>query len=126
MAVRGRDEWNYDKMDEMDLPGDENFRITTNVNKSRVAANHTRPRWVSMFGVVNNQRMNLTVIPYSNNHNLPEMVRVHPEMPYFSFTPVVTEEHTIEPGATFKSEYRIVTSNDSLSSSQIKSVLSLW
>lgn len=110
MAFRGRDQWNYKIPDNVNLEVEREYGIRTDEEKSRLESNHTQPKWVSMYGKEDNQSMSLTVHPFSNNANLPEFVRIHPEMPYFCFTPVVQEGFSLEPGEIFKTKYRIINS----------------
>lgn len=108
MAFRGRDAWDYSlegHKDENKL----NFRTTS--AQSRREINHSRPDWITMTGVVNEKELNLSVIPGSTNFRAPEAVRVHPDMPYFCFTPFVEEGFNLKPGKNLKNTYRIITTD---------------
>ena len=115
LAFRGRDEWYREKneleKDEIEI----DFNVTTNLYQSRLEANHTIPKWVNMYGRIGESTMNLVVIPLSNNPNYPDYLRVHPDLPYFCFTPVVEKGFDLMPNESFKTKYRIITSTKTLS-----------
>jgi len=122
LAFRGRDEWYSEESalenDEIDV----DFQVTTNFHKSRLAANHTIPKWVSMYGQIGETTMNLVVIPLSNNPEFQDYVRVHPDLPYFCFTPVVEKGFDLKPSETFKARYRIITATEMLSDQIINTI----
>ncbi len=43
------------------------------------------------------------------NFRFPQPVRIHPNKPYFAFSPMVDGEFRIEPEKTYISRYRIIT-----------------
>ena len=51
----------------------------------------------------------IAVFDNPDNFRYPQPVRVHPEMPYFCFAPMVEGAMIIAPGAIYQSQYRIVT-----------------
>lgn len=119
MAFRGRDEW----YTEPDTPQTENtIEFFTNEGKTRETANHTTPKWVTMYGTANGKEMSLTVMPGGNTINYPEFVRVHPGLPYFCLTPVVEQSYTLKPGKVFKTKYRVVTTGDRPLEEELKKV----
>lgn len=77
----------------------------TNVEES----NHTRPRWVAVHGIIEGDSAGFVVMDHPANFRYPQPVRVHPEMPYFVFTPVQLESFILKPGFSYRARYRIVT-----------------
>jgi hypothetical protein len=104
LGVRGSKHWNAE--DEGNFLGEASF--LTDQGRTRVPANHTRPDWLTMYGPVESGTVGLRITPDPANFRSPQFVRVHPEMPYFSVTPVVEEGFFIAPGETYEQRYRFV------------------
>lgn len=103
MAIRGSRQW---------FPGAkgfvENCKMLTSEGKTQANGNHTRPKWVSIGGLVDKAPVAITFIPRPSNFRYPQHVRLHPKMPYFCFIPTVEEPFEIKPGTAWISQYRIV------------------
>lgn len=97
LGVRGSQQWNPEDSTHYRQPA----RFLTSEGLGRVAANHTRPEWTAIYG----DRASLTVYPSPDNFRSPQYVRVHPEMPYLSVTPIVEEGFYIAPGERYVSKY---------------------
>ena len=80
----------------------------TSEGKRRADGNHTRPRWVDLSGEVDGRLAGVTILDHPSNFRFPQPVRLHPNMPYFCFAPMVLGEFTIDPGKPYVSRYRIV------------------
>ncbi|WP_116127266.1 PmoA family protein [Lewinella sp. IMCC34183] len=108
LGVRGSADWN--QVDSLRFRAPAKF--LTSAGDFRAAANHTRPEWVAMYGETSGIRSEgtagLAVFPHPENFRAPEFVRVHPDMPYLSVTPVVEEGFSLPPGETFVARYRFV------------------
>ena len=78
----------------------------TSEGKNRIEGNYTRPNWVNMHGLVDGALCGLTVFSHPSNFRWPQMVRLHPELTYFVFTPVRLGEFRISPGETYVSRFR--------------------
>ncbi|WP_420458787.1 PmoA family protein [Neolewinella sp.] len=102
LGVRGHRQWN--RADSLHYRAEASF--LTDEGLTRLAANHSRPAWLAMYGAVDGGTVGLRVFPDSANFRAPQFVRVHPEMPYFSVTPVVEEGFFIPPGGTYEQWYR--------------------
>lgn len=76
-------------------------RFLTSAGLDRLPANNTRPEWTMIYG----DSASLKVIPSPENFRSPQFVRVHPEMPYLSVTPVVEEGFFIAPGAKYETSF---------------------
>jgi Family of unknown function (DUF6807) len=80
----------------------------TGEGKHRVDGNHTRPRWVDLSGEVDGKIAGAAVLDHPGNFRYPQPVRLHPNMPYFSFSPPVLGDFEIAPGQTYTSRYRLI------------------
>ncbi|MEZ6057891.1 MAG: PmoA family protein [Planctomycetaceae bacterium] len=117
-AMRGLENW----------LGKTGVDVTTSEGKNRVAANHSRPAWVALSGPVDTEsnatksatneessptraefRAGLAMMGHPTNIRYPEPVRIHPDKPYFVFTPCVLGPFEISPKTPFVSRYRCVT-----------------
>tara|TARA_R110002049_G_scaffold3795_5_gene27564 strand:- start:28689 stop:29687 length:999 start_codon:yes stop_codon:yes gene_type:complete len=123
LAFRGRDEWNKNPIKKERTTTDScNFNIITNSQKTRIEGNHTIPKWVNMYGRIGYDDMSLTVIPLSNNSKFPDYVRIHPDLPYFCFTPVVKNGFTLKPSEMFITKYRIIADNEPINYRSLKAL----
>lgn len=104
MAIRGNPHW-MDKDDD----GNPKGRMLTSEGKTRKNGNHSRPRWVAMYGPVDGQECGVVVMNHPDNFRYPQWVRLHPSMPYFVYAPMVKEPFSIEPGKPYVSKFRYLT-----------------
>lgn len=72
-------------------------------------SNHTRPRWVAVYGPVDGTDSGVVIMNHPTSFRHPQPVRVHPKMPYFVYSPVVAGSFILKPGMTYNANYRIVT-----------------
>lgn len=80
----------------------------TGEGKHRPDGNHTRPRWVDLHGDVDGRPAGVAILDHPANFRAPQPVRLHPNMPYFCFAPMVLGAFEIAPGTPYVSRYRIV------------------
>ncbi|MFG0297965.1 MAG: PmoA family protein [Maioricimonas sp. JB045] len=78
----------------------------TSDGHSRVAGNHTRPKWVAATGPFEEGPGTLTVLDHPANFRFPQPVRLHPSKPYFVFTPPFLGPFALPPGQPYVSRYR--------------------
>lgn len=104
MAVRGAVEWKDPKKCE----------LVTSDGLDRRRGNHTRPNWVSMSGELGAGSGGIVVMGSPSNVRHPQPVRLHPDMPYFCFAPVVLGVMRIEPDKPLVSSYRFMTHDGEL------------
>lgn len=97
MCIRGAGDW---------IGG--GVTMLTSEGKSQANGNHTRPQWVAMFGKVDDATCGIAAIAHPNNHHAPQPVRLHPEMPYFCYGPMIAGEFKLEPNKAYVSRYRFV------------------
>jgi hypothetical protein len=98
MAFRGSGQWFH--RPEHDF--------LTSEGRTRADGNHTRPNWVSAHGPVDGAPCGVTFFCHAENFRAPHPVRLHPDKPYFVFTPPVLGEFRIEPGEEYVSRYRVL------------------
>lgn len=96
MAIRGQRDW-YE-------PG-EGFFLTSE-GKTREDGNHTRPRWVDIYGQMDQGISGATILCHPGNFRAPQPVRLHPSKPYFCFAPMVLGDFSIKPNQDYVSRYR--------------------
>ena len=100
----------------------ETCNIITDQGLSQNNGNHSRPKWVCMSGPVDGAPVSITLIPYPSNLRHPQHVRLHPDMPYFCFTPTVKEPFTIKPVKPLISRYLIVVHDGQPDPQQINTI----
>lgn len=99
LAVRGHVDW--------DDPGRVSF--LTSEGHQRSDGNATRARWTAIHGTVDGNPAGLAVLGDPGNFRAPQPVRIHPDIPYFVYTPQQLGEMAIHPGSPYVMRYRIVT-----------------
>lgn len=104
LGVRGSRHWNDKDTTEFISRA----RFLTSAGLTGDAANHTRPEWTAMYGPLPEDQAGLAVIPHPENFRWPQPVRTHPDMPYFSVSPVTEGGFFIAPGEVYLSRYRVV------------------
>lgn len=103
-AFRATPEWN--SADSVHFTNE--MQIMTSLGDGRDSSNHTRPEWIAGYGTIDHQMTGLAIMGHPSNFRHPQYVRVHPEMPYFCFPPVVDMGFSIVPGDVFISNYRLL------------------
>jgi len=115
LALRGSDQWldpnarqTNQSIQTADDP-DQKFRkvnFLTDQGKNWFDGNHTRARWVDMAGTIDGVKSGVAVMSHPENFRSPQKVRLHPQHPYFCFTPMVDGEFEIGEGDIYTSRYR--------------------
>ncbi|MDA0837135.1 MAG: PmoA family protein [Planctomycetota bacterium] len=96
MAFRGSRSWT----------GGGSYDYLTSEGKNREDGNHSRPNWSAIFGQTEGQWCGATILGHPENFRFPQPVRLHPQMPYFVFAPLVLGPFKIEPRKEYVSRYR--------------------
>jgi hypothetical protein len=96
MAIRGNRNW-------FDI---KNSEYLTSEGKTRKDGNLTRPRWVDLYGRIEDKVSGITIFDHPANFRFPQPTRLHPAKPYFCFTPQALGPFSIEPGKPYVSKYR--------------------
>ncbi|WP_158860619.1 DUF6807 domain-containing protein [Lunatibacter salilacus] len=102
MGIRGSKEWNI--VDSVNYTND--WKIQTSEGKTNADANHTKASWVSAHGLVEGENAGVTVFGFPDNFRYPQIVRVHPTMPYWVYSPMFEGEFYIAPGEKFYNKVR--------------------
>jgi hypothetical protein len=102
-GLRGAAAWNA--VDSVHFLGEPRF--LTPETHDRVAANHSRPAWLALYGPVSDtDTAGLAYLGDPANLRAPQPVRVHPSMPYFSVTPSQLGDLPIASDTPFFVRYR--------------------
>lgn len=104
MGIRGSRAWNPDDKAHFY----DTARVLTAAGDTRLAANHTHPGWVALYGNTPSGMAGIAVMGHPENFRHPQAVRVHPEMPYFCFAPMVDGSFDLAPEAPYRSRYRFI------------------
>jgi hypothetical protein len=104
MAFRGNIQWLKENEDHNIAPGD--LVYLTSEGKDRWQGNHTRANWVAFSGKIDGQDASAAVFCSPKNFRAPQHVRIHPNKPYFCFSPMVEGPFKIAPGEKYISRYR--------------------
>lgn len=104
MAARGTKVWN--KVDSLNFQNEPVF--ISSEEKDRVAANHSRPTWSGLQGLIDGKNSGLILMGNPSNYRFPEPVRIHPTMPYFCLAPMVENGFFIPPNGVFKANYALI------------------
>jgi len=105
-AFRGRSIWS--KADEESFESE--FKIlTSNGETDPEKANHARCRWFAAYGEDAGKTAGVVIMNHPSSYRYPQPVRIHPEMPYFVFTPVALGEFQIRIDQPYHARYRVMT-----------------
>lgn len=91
-----------------DWDNPENARFLTSEGLGR-NGNTTRPKWTHIGGLIDGELAGITVMDHPENFRYPQPVRIHPDEPYFVYSPTQLGEMRIEPGSPYTARYRYVT-----------------
>jgi hypothetical protein len=95
MCVRGPSSWL-----------DSGVTMSTSEGKNQADGNHTRPKWVAMYGSVDDSVCGIVAMSHPSNFRSPQPARLHPKKPYFCFAPMVLGDFPIEPKRPYISRFR--------------------
>lgn len=122
MAFRGSKQW--DKFNKNAFR--QNWSLVTSEGLKDSAANHTAAKWVMVTGDINGQPSTATVFNHPYNFRYPQKIRVHPEMPYWVYSPVVDMPFNIPPKGIYTAKYRYFLTNFPPTPEVIKAVSDGW
>jgi hypothetical protein len=122
LAFRGSKEWN--RHDTAHFKND--WQIITSEGKDNKSANATHARWVDASGILNGQLSGATVFGHPSNFRYPQSIRLHPDMPYWAFAPVVDGAFTLPPDKPYKSRFRYFVHAGAANAESIENVNSNW
>ena len=99
MSVRGNGEW---------IPDPKVVRVVTSEGSDRAEANASSARWCFMGGPLDGAFAGVTLMDHPDNPRFPNVLRVHPRVPYFGFMLPASGSYTLEPGRTYTFRYRLL------------------
>ena len=121
LAFRGSGQWNrHDKS----YAG--RWNVLTSEGYKDSSANHTKARWVDASGKVDGTTAGATIFNHPSNFRFPQAIRVHPEMPYWVFAPVVDDAFYIAPGAFYRSIFRYYVHDGEAQPALIEQLFKQW
>ena len=85
-----------------------NVSFLTSEGKDRIAGDDTTARWCAIGGRVDGQPVGLAALSHPQNFRAPQPLRIHPDDPYFNFSPSKRGQWEITPGRPYVSRYRFV------------------
>jgi hypothetical protein len=122
MAFRGSAQWDPHNKKEFR----QKWHVLTSEGIKDTAANNTAAKWVSISGLINDKPASATVIGHPSNYRYPQKIRVHPDMPYWVFSPVIDKGFFIPPSGTYSAGYRYLITSQDPSSALINALTDAW
>ena len=98
VGIRGNDAWRTKA----------NVSFLTSEGKDRIAGDDTTARWCAIGGRVEGQLVGLAALGHPSNFRAPQPLRIHPDDPYFNFSPSKRGPWEIVPGKPYVSRYRFL------------------
>ena len=101
-GLRGSAAWNG--------PGEAARFLTSAGLTDRIKGNDSRARWCYLGGAVTptGDLAGTAVLGHPDNFRAPQPVRLHPDMPYFSFVPQQLGAFAIPPGKPYVARFRFI------------------
>ena len=100
-GLRGAGAWNG--------PGEAAHFLTSEGVTDRITGNDTRARWCYLGGATEKGALaGMAALGHPENFRAPQPVRLHPNMPYFSFVPQQLGDFQIEPGRPYVVRFRFI------------------
>lgn len=93
------------------LPEDVSLDILTREGKGRIEGDRTATGWVDFTGQLRAGWGGVAMFDHSSNLRYPTPVRIHPELPYFSWAFVQNEPYTITSDNPLTLRYRVLVHN---------------
>lgn len=122
MAFRGSAQWDPHNKSLFK----QKWNVLTSEGIRDTAANNSAAKWVSVSGLIDSKPAAATVIGRSSNFRYPQKIRVHPDMPYWVFSPVIDKGFIIPPSGTYTAGYRYLITNQQPSSEMIHAFTDGW
>jgi hypothetical protein len=122
LGIRGSKQWN--SHDTANFKNEWNLLTSEGIQGD--SANHTHVKWVDVSGMLDEKMSGLTVFTHPSNFRYPQAIRVHPEMPYWAYAPVVDGEFKLAPGKTYKSRFRFFVHEGAPDRKVIEKIMKEW
>jgi len=88
--------------------GKDGMEFLTSEGRTRADGHATRARWCAVSGKVDGKPCGVLFLCHPSNFRYPQPMRIHPDEPFFNFTPCQAGDFAIEPGKPYVSRYRMV------------------
>jgi hypothetical protein len=98
IGIRGHHDWRAKN----------NVSFLTSEGKDRIGGDDTTARWCAFGGRVDGQPAGLAALSHPSNFRAPQPLRIHPDDPYFNFSPSKRGQWEITPGKPYVSRYRFL------------------
>ncbi|HEY0678973.1 MAG TPA: DUF6807 family protein, partial [Chitinophagaceae bacterium] len=89
-------------------------------------ANHTHARWVDASGKLDGKLSGVTIFGHPANFRYPQAIRLHPDMPYWAFAPVIDGPFPFNPGMKYKSRFRYYVHKGDADLGEIERMMNEW
>jgi hypothetical protein len=101
--------------------------LTNDRGSDRLSGNHQPVKWVRLTGPTEaGGRATIIAMPHASNFRAPEVARLHPDKPYFCFTPCVSAPFTIDRAHEFGGKYRFYTLDEEPSEAWLLEQWTAW
>lgn len=100
MAVRGARDW------QAKAP-----IVRTSEAKDRITSDGSRGRWIDMQGPIGERRGGIALLGHPSNLDAPQPIRMHPDVPYYVFTPPKSGAKVLKADKEHVFRYRLVVHN---------------
>jgi hypothetical protein len=122
MAFRGTRHWDPHNTKAFQ----NNWNVLTSEGFRDSAANHTPARWVTGFGNIDGSAAAVTIFSHPSNFRYPQKIRVHPDMPYWVYSPVTDLPFVIPPAGSYKARYRYYVSDSKPDEIRLREIDHYW
>lgn len=79
----------------------------TSEGKDRVTGNNTTPNWCDLYGKVDGEVIGIAMFSHPSNPASPQPVRIHNDLPYFVYSPVINGAIAITPEKPYQARYLV-------------------
>lgn len=105
LGFRGAREWTPEQV-----------TFLTSEGLNREEGDGSRADWCAVFGRIEKRFAGAAIFSHPDNFRAPQPLRIHPEMPYFAYTPVRLGEMSITADEPLRSKYRVLVFDGQISS----------
>jgi hypothetical protein len=85
--------------------------VRTSEGKDRITSDGSRARWIDMQGPIGERRAGIALFGHPSNLDAPQPIRMHPDVPYYVFTPPKSGAKVLKADKEHVFRYRIVVHN---------------
>lgn len=122
MAFRGSSQWDPHNKDKFR----DRWSVITSEGLKDSAANHRQARWVNISGKIDGAPASLTIFDHTGNLRHPQKLRVHPDMPYLVYSPIIDEPLAIPAGGTYSARYRYLVKDGNPTPESLQRIYENW